>query len=256
LKDHISVSQINLYMACSLKYKFAYIDEKPKPFIPAGLALGLAVHSAVEWFNERRFEGKRVALHRILRLFEADWYAVNCETVLFKKGETKRGLLEMGKNLLSVYFNNINGAPVAAVEYPFEVPLVDNDTGEMLDLPLKGRFDLVEQGPVVVDLKTAARKMAVADVDMNLQLTAYSYAYWYKNGRLPDLRLDVLIKTSTPRLERMPTTRKQHDHRRFFAIASKVISGIKHNVFFPNPSWMCAGCEYRQICWMYNGNPE
>jgi hypothetical protein len=49
-----------------------------------------------------------------------------------------------------------------AVEQPFDVPLIDLDTGEVLDRGLVGKLDLLERdgrgGLVVVDLKTAARK--------------------------------------------------------------------------------------------------
>ena len=256
MKDHLSVSQIQLYMNCSLKYKFKYIDGLPRTFLSAGLALGSAVHSTIEWFNRKRFNCEEMAADSLLDLFEADWYAINCETVLFRNGETQDSLLDIGRRLVQVYFNNVNGQAIAAVEYPFEVQIVDEETGEVLDLPLVGRFDLIEQGPVVVDLKTSARKMGMPEVEKNIQLTAYSYAYWMKNGRLPDMRLDVLVKNKTPRLDKMPTSRNQTDHRRFFLLAKQVFNGIKKNIFFPNPSWMCTDCEYRQACWMYNGLPS
>ena len=49
--EHLSKSQISLYMDCSLKYKFQYIDNLPKPFKPAGLAFGTSIHSALEWLQ-------------------------------------------------------------------------------------------------------------------------------------------------------------------------------------------------------------
>jgi RecB family exonuclease len=51
---------------------------------------------------------------------------------------------------------------IVGVEQPFEVPLIDLDTGEVLDRALVGTLDLIERdaagGLVVVDLKTSARK--------------------------------------------------------------------------------------------------
>ena len=47
-----------------------------------------------------------------------------------------------------------------AVEAAVEVPLVDPFTGEDLGMPLVGVIDLVldsEDGPVIIDYKTAAR---------------------------------------------------------------------------------------------------
>jgi len=54
------------------------------------------------------------------------------------------------------------GTEVVGVEIPFEVPLIDQETGEVLDRPLVGSLDLIERSAegqlVVVDIKTAGRK--------------------------------------------------------------------------------------------------
>ena len=55
--DHLSASQIQAYMDCSLKYKFSKIDQLPKSFKSSGLALGSAIHSAVEWLHRHWKQG-------------------------------------------------------------------------------------------------------------------------------------------------------------------------------------------------------
>ncbi len=51
---------------------------------------------------------------------------------------------------------------VVAVEQPFAVPLIDQETGEVLDRDLVGSLDLLERDRggrlVVLDLKTSGRK--------------------------------------------------------------------------------------------------
>lgn len=239
---------------CSLKYKFIYIDQKPRLFKSSGLAFGSAVHSAVEWFNKRRMQNEETSIDQLLDIFEADWTSLNCDQISDKNGDNQESLFLTVQSLLRLYYDKTNGEKVIAVEYPFEVPLINDKTGETLDLPLVGIFDLVESGPTIADLKTAGRKMIYEDVDIHLQITAYSYAYWMKNNKLPDLRLDVLLKYKTnPKFEPMPTTRTHKDHRVFFNIAKQVICEIQNQVFFPNPGWLCSDCEYRQECWVFNG---
>jgi len=155
--------------------------------------------------------------------------------------------------LLQVYYDKSNGRSIEAIEHPFEVPLVDQQSGESLDLPLVGRIDLIETGPVIVDLKTSAYKPDPKDVNMNLQMTAYSYAYHHITGEFPKLRMDYLIKTKTPRLERVKTSRNSLAFRKLFLLTKEVLNGIRSRIFFPNPSWRCGDCEYRQVCWMFNG---
>ena len=106
---------------------------------------------------------------------------------------------------------------------------------------------------LIVDLKTSAYKPDPKDVNMNLQMTAYSYAYHHITGEFPKLRMDHLIKTKTPRLERVKTSRNSLAFRKLFLLTKEVLNGIKSRIFFPNPSWRCGDCEYRQVCWMFNG---
>ena len=73
--ESLSPSQINLYLTCSLKYRFQYIDRLPKLTHSANLVFGGAIHAALEWLHKERKKGKPPPLDEILRVFEADWNA-------------------------------------------------------------------------------------------------------------------------------------------------------------------------------------
>ena len=64
------------------------------------------------------------------------------------------------------------GIEIVGVEQPFDVPLIDLDTGEVLDRALVGTLDLIERDAegriVVVDLKTSARKYTDLQADASL----------------------------------------------------------------------------------------
>jgi hypothetical protein len=130
--------------------------------------------------------------------------------VRFGEKDTKESLLDLARRMLEVFHAKREpGAEVVAVEQPFDVPLIDLDTGEILDRALIGTLDLVERDAegriVVVDLKTAARKYDNLQVDASLQLSVYSYATSMNGlGDQEDLRLrfDVLTKTKQPELHR------------------------------------------------------
>jgi putative RecB family exonuclease len=47
----LSISQIQSYLLCPLKYRFQYVDRIPKPWRAASLSFGSSVHSAIEWFH-------------------------------------------------------------------------------------------------------------------------------------------------------------------------------------------------------------
>jgi len=79
-------------------------------------------------------------------------------------------------------------------------------------------------------------------------MTAYSYALTRIYRERPKARLDVLLKTKEPRLERILVERGEADDRRLFVVATEVLSAIDSGSFFPNPGWQCQGCEYRHQC--------
>lgn len=150
------------------------------------------------------------------------------------------------------------GAEVLAVEEAFDVPLIDLDTGEILDRALVGTLDLVERDGdgrvVVVDLKTASRKYDSLQVEASLQLSVYSYATSLNGlGDQEDLRLrfDVLTKTKQPELYRYWTQRDRAASVSLFRLVAEVLQAIEAGVFHPNPGWQCKDCQFRSQCWAW-----
>lgn len=246
---HLSASQINLYLQCSLKYRFSYIDGIEPPFKPAGLAFGGTIHSALEWLHRQRKEGHEFSLEGLLRVFNADWYAQNLSAVKFHSSDTRESLAQLGAKLLALYLQHLPPAKPVQVEYPFEVPLVHPQTHEVLDLELRGVIDLIEDSGVIVDHKTSGRSLDETTVNGSLQFTAYSYAFRYLFGRAElGIRVDNLVKTKQPRMEQIRTSRTERDHIRLFRVAEQVLRGLDASVFFPNPGWMCSDCEHVVHC--------
>jgi putative RecB family exonuclease len=249
----ISVSQVNAYLACPLKYRFQYVDKIPRPWRVAAIAFGSSVHAAVEWFHRERLAGRTPDLSEVRRIFEGDWYAQNLEPLVFGERESKDQLLEKGRAMLGLYLESVNGAQPVAVEQFFELDLSDPETGEVFDLRLRGVIDLVEEGEVLVDLKTAGRTLEQGGLERHLQLSTYALAFLLLHGRIPKLRLDMLLKTARPRLERHETSRSLGDLGWTARLIHEVSLAIQAGHFFPNPSWRCTECEYFAHCQVWRG---
>ena len=155
--------------------------------------------------------------------------------------------------MLQLYVESANGVKPIAVEQPFELELADPDTGEAFDLRLRGIFDLVEEGETLVDLKTAGRTLESGGLERHLQLSTYALAYCLLHGKIPKLRLDMLLKTTKPRLERHETTRSMDDLIWTARLIREVSLAIETEHFFPNPSWRCTECEYFAHCQQWRG---
>lgn len=157
--EYLSNSQIYLYMQCSLKYKFQYIDRLLKPFKSSGLAFGSAVHSAISWFHKEKMNGNGVTLERLYSILNADWYSQKLDTdIRYKNAEADMNLVVLAKEILGLYFQK----PIKEIkgsEVHFAVPLINPSTGEDLGINIEGFFDLIEKDDTIVEFKTSKQTM-------------------------------------------------------------------------------------------------
>ena len=256
--DNISASAIQLYLTCSLKYRFQYVDKLPRLTVSSNQVFGIALHAAISWLHKERKHGRTPPLDEVLRVFEADWYAQKLgEHVLFEDEDEESLLLIKGKELLSQFYH-LPATPIRDSEVRFSLPLVNPATGEVFDVPLKGFIDLVQADDTVDEYKSSAKAWALESVVENVQLTVYSYAFQMLYGKPPkEVRLVNLIKTKVPRIEVQTTGREPRDYERLFTLGKEVVKGIRSDVFIPNRGcWLCWDCEYQEDCLEWAGNEE
>jgi len=253
--NHLSASQINLYLLCSLKYRFQYVDLLPKPFKSSALVFGSAVHSAINWLHREKMNGSGVTLEKLHRIFDSDWYVEMMESnIRFKDGESEMELTVLGKEFLGLYFRH-PAKEIKGSEIPFTIPLLDPSTGNGPGINLEGFFDLIEKDDTIVEFKTSAQSMSQEDADEHNQLTAYSYTYETLYHRPPKLlKIINFVKNKKPKMLVFETKRNKEDHKRFFHLAEKVLEGIKNQIFIPKASFMCKDCEYAEPCRKWGRN--
>lgn len=251
--EPLSVSQVQTYLGCALQYRFRYVDKIPSPWRPAALAFGSSVHAAAEWFHRERIEGRLPSPNDVVRIFEADWYAQTLEPLTFPEKETKESLTDKGRILVRLLVEETSPALPQLVEERFEIDLVDPETGEVLETRLRGVIDLVEADGTLVELKTAARAYDTGTLERHLQVSTYALVLFLKDGAIPKLRIDTLLKTKVPRLEHYELTRSLAD----LAWTARLLEGVGHAIaarqFHPNPSWRCCECEYFAHCQAWRG---
>jgi len=253
--EHLSSSQISLYSQCSLKYKFQYVDLLPKPFKPSGLAFGSALHSALSWLHRESMTNGGVALEKLYKIFDADWYSQRAETeIRYKNGEDETKLAVMAKEMLAMYCE-LPPKKAKGTDVSFSVPMIKPGNGKNPLIDIEGIIDLVEEGDVITEFKTSAQMMDSKDADESLQLTIYSYAFEKLHQRPPKaLKLIDFVKSRKPKLITLETRRDKASYQRLYGIASHVLKGINLKIYFPRTSFWCKDCEYAEQCQTWRGN--
>ncbi|MCJ7684671.1 MAG: PD-(D/E)XK nuclease family protein [Desulfobacteraceae bacterium] len=259
---YISYSQIFTYVACSLKYKFQYVENRPYERISINLPFGGGIHTTLErYYRSLKEKNERESLNILEELFE-DCISLELDhtdiPLIYKKeAPDRKSVVQLGKSMLKAFYEGIDLSSLEVVDV--EVPLsarLYTDESEATDFMLIGIIDLLLMDKnhelIVVDNKTAAKAKKQSDVDDDLQFSAYSYLVASNRFTFPTAsikcRMDVLRKLKKPKLEHYHTTRNAEQRKRFAKIANAVLSGIESRIFIPNKSWLCSDCQYISAC--------
>lgn len=253
--NHLSSSQITLYLLCGLKYRYQYIENIPRTFRSSALVFGGTLHSSLAWLHHERQIGNQVSLEKLFRVFDTDWFSQRVERdIRFKDGEDEMKLSGMGKEMLRQYFSQPY-KKIKGSEVPFTVPLIHPTTKAELGLNFEGFFDLVEADETIVEFKSSAQALSASDIRSHLQVTAYGYAFGILFGRPPHgFKIVNFVKNKKPRLEVTETERVRADYEAFFYVAESVFRAIQKEIFIPRTGYWCRDCEYQALCPMWKGN--
>jgi len=105
-----------------------------------------------------------------------------------------------------------------------------------------------EKTKCIRETKTTGKTPNQDTADTSLQLTTYNIAYQQENKHEPRLFYDALVKTKTPKVVTLPTTRGEQQTRQFLERVMACLKLIKHDVYMPTPpeSWWCSArfCGY------------
>ncbi len=251
-RPHWSYSAINQFLRCPLQYYFQRILKLPQPSISSGLVLGSAVHGALAVYHRYLMEGQDPVEQQVRQEFLETWVSKTEEqTVEYKANESPKELMDQGLALLQLYMKQPPPQNVVAIEQRFLVPLHNSD-GEYLETPLLAFTDLITEESdtlKVTEFKTAGRAYGDFEVETSLQATCYVNAVVEMTGTLPTVEYTVLVKTKTPKIQRLKTARTEEDLGRLGDVVQKIERAIANDVFFPIETPLnCSTCPYRQPC--------
>ena len=237
---HLSYGQINDYLDCPARYRYAHVVRVPTP-VTHQMVYGRALHAAVQAIHRRQITGKPLPLEGAHAALDAAW-----ESVGFLTREHEEARLAAAHAAVERFWEAQQREPARpiAVESDFTVAFGPDR--------LRGRYDRVdrdESGRVTItdykssdvgDLATANRRSRES-----LQLSIYALAHEAETGSLPDeLALHFLetglVGRSSPSEKRLAAAQEK---------LSDVASGIRAGRFGASPSLMrCGYCPFREIC--------
>ena len=234
---NLSASDLDLYLTCPLKYKFARVFGIPQdPTI--NQRFGILIHNVLERFHkEDEGEDDEDGLSRLMGLFESGWRRTG-----FGTSDDELQYRERAREALRLYWEQeraAEGVPVW-LERKFDFQIGDHH--------VRGRVDRVDRLPdgshELIDYKTGERRTE-AQLENDLQLALYRVAAreaW-------DLDASSGSYYYVLDAEKVAAPTKPDDAERVERTVLQVGEGVLGQDFEPRPSpTVCGWCDYRLIC--------
>lgn len=230
LPQHISYSQVKMFLDCPRKYEAAYIERRVRDDSLA-LIFGKAYHQALETGLNAKMRGEELGPNLMDEVVEHAWSEVmkdgNADDIQDEENE-----IDKLKHLVGLYWAEVAPSVIpSAVELKFSIPIPG------VDVPFVGIIDLIDNG-FLVDHKTSNKSWSQSRADSDLQVTAYTYAYWAMRGEFPlGFRFDVAVKElKTPKIMQLDTARTKNQVLWFESMLPIFWRAVKNGVFVPNPT--------------------
>jgi RecB family exonuclease len=261
IREHLSISQLGMYLRCSMQYYFRYVlglSERPS----LKQLNGTAGHTAVEYNYRKKITTKvDEPVDKILDIFSD---AYDAETAVLEPtdlmpndnvGDMKDATVET----LKVWRMTEAAKHVPIdVETEFEL-IVPTDESFQLHIPkIVGRIDLIEIGGTI-DNKFTSRMKSQGEVDLSDQLTTYDASLAQKGVSLPGVGLTVFTPPGKtvpgqartiwrdPKLM-LPDARAARHERVFYKFRT-AWRGILAGIFLPTDDpRTCGWCGFRDRC--------
>jgi len=238
-KPHLSVSQIRTLARCAIQWEYRYVQGLKRP---PGVALvqGSAWHEGAEHADRHKMETGELAYADEVADVAAEAFDRRVrEEEPDLEGRAPGALKDEVVGWTRLYHSEI--APQTNPTLVEEKFIIDRGEYDLI-----GFIDLVD-GDVLVDRKSAARSIPQGDADQSVQLSVYSAHL----GAPREARLDVVVKTKTPKVQQVQTARTQEQTERALRIADQAWEVAKSGAFLPNTEgWHCSQrfCGYWDIC--------
>src|SRR5690606_24653891 len=114
-------------------------------------------------------------------------------------------------------------------------PLI-NSRGEYLETPLVAVTDLLvteEDHLKVQEFKTSGRAYGESEVESSLQPTCYVHAVNEVYGQQAKVEYTILVKTRTPKVQRLTTSRYADDFGRLGDLVETIEKAVQLGIFYP-----------------------
>lgn len=250
----LSVSRINDFKQCPLKFRYRVIDRIPEP--PSSAATkGNLVHSVLEHLYDLPAEQRTP--HIAANLLEPRWAAMVERDPAVQDlfvDESFEDWLQSARKLVHTYFRRENPAMLNPTRANRERMItVELDSG----LRFRGvidRIDIAPSGDIrVVDYKTGKMPNPNYQSDALFQVRAYGLLLSQADGKAPLQSQIIYLGSDSTLTYWSDAADNSLVEETLTSVWSQILERLDSGIFEPRTSRLCDWCSFKSICPAFGG---
>ena len=254
MNPHYSVSQMNTFWMCAMRYYWRYpMGLKVPPGVIA--VMGKGGHKSIEAnLNAKKDTGLLLELEAVEQIAYTEVNRLwDDEAPRLSPDEAAEGEKNVRGRAVdrAVVLSRLHHTVVAPDILPTHVERTVRVEIPHLGVDFLGIIDVCEADRIR-DTKFKSKSPTAGEVNGSLQFTAYHLARKVVDGVDCKLQMDALVSTKEPKYVAATTTRTTVDHQDLLDRLVLMHQAIQKGVFLPcqRDSWMCSEkwCGYWDNC--------
>ncbi|AZN29157.1 PD-(D/E)XK nuclease family protein [Flaviflexus salsibiostraticola] len=250
----LSVSRLNDFKQCPLKFRYRVIDRVPEPPSPAATK-GTLVHSVLEHLYDLPAHERTAGAAD--NLVEPRWAAMVERDPGIQRlfdDEPFEGWLESARSLVGVYFRRENPAMLNPTRSNRERMItVDLDSGVRFRGVID-RIDVSPQGDLrVVDYKTGRMPNPNYQHEALFQVRAYGLLLSKAEGRLPRQSQLIYLGSDSTLTYWSDEADNSIVEEAIVSVWSQILEALDTGRFEPRVSRLCDWCSFKALCPAFDG---
>jgi len=250
----LSVSRLNDFKQCPLKFRYRVIDRLPEP--PSSAATkGTLVHSVLEHLYD--LPSSERTLHRATDLLEPRWAALverDPEIQSLFEEESFDDWLDSARSLVRTYFNRENPTMLNPLRSNRERMItVELDSG----IRFRGVIDRIDVAPKgdlrVVDYKTGKMPGPMYQEEALFQMRAYGLLLKYEQDKEPLQSQIIYLGSDSTLTYWTDAGDSPRTEESIVGVWNQILDCIEKNDFPPRKSKLCNWCSFQSICPAFDG---
>lgn len=249
MDEHISSSQLTMWMRCPKQYEFRYIkDVKIPPRI--SMARGTSAHRAWEVDHLQKVQSKENMAIDDVKSVYSDEFDKRATEIEIMPDEDAGKIKDEGVRMVEVYHENISKRvqPIAAEE-PFTI--------DLHGFQMKGVIDLITDAGEIRDAKTSSKKKSEIPFDHYIQMAIYAKAKPEYDNFILD---NAIVSPKKSELESLTLNRSDLPFDRVERYMEAFSESLTKGIFPPTSpdAWVCSAkwCGYHTMCPYFTGKKE